>query len=84
MENLNTVVLNQGSGIFLFQLGAFEKFRTKGLQLAFLAMGLARSADITPMQQQPVVGIGDVCLRNMFREGHLHLIRRVVALAHKA
>ena len=83
MENLNTVVLNQGSGIFLFQLGAFEKFRTKGLQLAFLAMGLARSADITPMQQQPVMSIGNICLGDMFRQSQLNLIRRVVALAHK-
>ena len=49
MENLNTVVLNQGSGIFLFQFGTVEKFRTEGFELALVAMRLARGADITAM-----------------------------------
>ena len=68
---------------FLFQFGTFEILRTEGLQLALVAMGLPGGTDIAAMQQQPVVGIGNIGLRDMLHQGHLYLIGGVVALAHE-
>ena len=43
-------MLYDGAAVFfLFQFGTVEKFRTEGFELAFVAMRLARGADITAM-----------------------------------
>jgi hypothetical protein len=36
------------------------------------------------VQQQPVVGIGDIGFRDVFRQRHFHLIGGVVALAYES
>lgn len=66
-----------------FQLRAFYLFRTEFFNLTFFAVGFSSGADIASVQQQPMVGIGDIRFRDMLYQFLFHLIGRVGALAHQ-
>ena len=53
-------------------------------QVAFLAFGALRRADVAAVEEEPVVGEGDEFVGDMAHENLLHLVGRVVALVDEA
>ena len=47
-------------------------------------MGRARCAHVAPMQEQPMVGKGDILGGNVLHELHFHLVRGIVTLCYQA
>lgn len=65
---------------FLCQFGIFQLLGAELLKFTGLTVRFPRCADVAPVQQQPVMGIGDILVGDEFDQCLLHLQRCVVAL----
>ena len=65
----------------LSQFRVFHLFRTDITKEALVTMRTAGCADVTTMQQEPVMGTGNVLYGDVLHELTLYLQLRVIALA---
>ena len=74
----------RNDALFLCQFRALDQFRTEVGELTFLAVRLARCADIAAVQQEPVVGPGNLFFGDVLRQFHLNLVWGVGPLCDQA
>ena len=70
--------------LFLCQFRTLYQLRTEVGDVTFLTVGLAGSADITAMQQEPVMGPGNLFSGDVLRQFHFHFVGGVGALGDQA